>query len=50
MISDLGARQSTFCFNRAALSRGAGAFSGLAMDLNALATAVLLPVIWRLMF
>jgi putative effector of murein hydrolase len=28
----------------------AGAFSGLAMGLNALATAVLLPVIWRLMF
>lgn len=28
----------------------AGAFSGLAMGLNALATAILLPVIWRLFF
>ena len=28
----------------------AGAFSGLAMGLNALATAVLLPLLWRLMF
>lgn len=28
----------------------AGTFSGLAMGLNALATAVLLPVIWRLIF
>ncbi|MGF1621800.1 MAG: LrgB family protein [Rhodomicrobiaceae bacterium] len=28
----------------------AGAFSGLAMGLNALATAVLLPVLWRLFF
>lgn len=28
----------------------AGTFSGLAMGLNALATAVLLPVIWRLVF
>lgn len=28
----------------------AGAFSGLAMGLNALATAILLPVIWRLVF
>ena len=26
----------------------AGAFSGLAMGLNALATAILLPVLWRL--
>jgi len=26
----------------------AGAFSGLAMGLNALATALLLPLIWRL--
>lgn len=28
----------------------AGAFSGLAMGLNALATAVLLPILWRLFF
>jgi len=28
----------------------AGAFSGLAMGLNALATAVLLPILWRLLF
>ncbi len=28
----------------------AGAFSGLAMGLNALATAILLPLIWRLLF
>ena len=28
----------------------AGAFSGLAMGLNALATAILLPVVWRLVF
>jgi putative effector of murein hydrolase len=28
----------------------AGAFSGLAMGLNALATAVLLPLLWRLFF
>jgi len=28
----------------------AGAFSGLAMGLNALATAVLLPLLWRLIF
>lgn len=28
----------------------AGAFSGLAMGLNALATAILLPLIWRLVF
>ena len=28
----------------------AGAFSGLAMGLNALATAILLPLIWRLFF
>ena len=28
----------------------AGAFAGLAMGLNALATAILLPVIWRLLF
>lgn len=28
----------------------AGAFSGLAMGLNALATALLLPMIWRLLF
>lgn len=28
----------------------AGAFAGLAMGLNALATAILLPVIWRLVF
>ena len=28
----------------------AGAFSGLAMGLNALATAILLPVLWRLVF
>ena len=28
----------------------AGAFSGLAMGLNALATALLLPLIWRLVF
>jgi putative effector of murein hydrolase len=27
----------------------AGAFSGLAMGLNALATAMLLPVLWRLL-
>jgi predicted murein hydrolase (TIGR00659 family) len=30
------------------VSEVAGAFSGLAMGLNALATAVLLPIIWRL--
>ncbi len=28
----------------------AGAFSGLAMGLNALATAILLPLVWRLLF
>ena len=28
----------------------AGAFSGLAMGLNALATAILLPIFWRLLF
>jgi len=28
----------------------AGAFSGLAMGLNALATAVLLPIVWRWLF
>ncbi|KJS15205.1 MAG: membrane protein, partial [Hoeflea sp. BRH_c9] len=28
----------------------AGAFSGLAMGLNALATAILLPLLWRLFF
>ncbi len=28
----------------------AGAFSGLAMGLNALATAILLPIIWQLIF
>ena len=28
----------------------AGAFAGLAMGLNALATAILLPIIWRLVF
>jgi putative effector of murein hydrolase len=28
----------------------AGVFSGLAMGLNALATAVLLPLLWRLFF
>lgn len=28
----------------------AGAFSGLAMGLNALATAILLPIVWRLFF
>ena len=28
----------------------AGAFSGLAMGLNALATAILLPILWRLVF
>jgi len=28
----------------------AGAFAGLAMGLNALATAILLPLIWRLLF
>jgi putative effector of murein hydrolase len=28
----------------------AGAFSGLAMGLNALATALLLPLLWRLFF
>ena len=30
------------------VSEVAGAFAGLAMGLNALATAVLLPLIWRL--
>jgi len=28
----------------------AGAFAGLAMGLNALATAILLPMLWRLFF
>ena len=28
----------------------AGAFSGLAMGLNALATAIPLPLLWRLIF
>ena len=28
----------------------AGAFSGLAMGLNALATAILLPLLWRVFF
>jgi len=28
----------------------AGAFSGLAMGLNALATAILMPILWRLLF
>ena len=32
------------------VSEVAGAFSGLAMGLNALATAILLPVIWQLLF
>jgi len=32
------------------VSEVAGAFSGLAMGLNALATAVLLPVVWQLLF
>ncbi len=31
------------------LSEVAGAFSGLAMGLNALATALLLPLLWRLL-
>lgn len=31
-------------------SEAAGAFSGLAMGLNALATAILLPLLWRLIF
>ncbi|WP_442873133.1 LrgB family protein [Aurantimonas sp. A3-2-R12] len=31
-------------------SEVAGAFSGLAMGLNALATAIILPLIWALMF
>ena len=31
-------------------SEVAGAFSGLAMGLNALATAILLPILWRLVF
>lgn len=32
------------------VSEVAGAFSGLAMGLNALATAILLPLLWRLFF
>lgn len=32
------------------VSELAGAFSGLAMGLNALATAILLPLVWRLIF
>jgi len=32
------------------VSEVAGAFSGLAMGLNALATAILLPLIWRMFF
>jgi predicted murein hydrolase (TIGR00659 family) len=32
------------------VSEVAGAFSGLAMGLNALATAILLPVVWQLLF
>ncbi len=32
------------------INETAGAFAGLAMGLNALATAVLLPIIWRLFF
>ena len=32
------------------VSELAGAFSGLAMGLNALATAILLPVVWQLLF
>lgn len=32
------------------VSEVAGAFSGLAMGLNALATAILLPLIWKLIF
>lgn len=32
------------------VSELAGAFAGLAMGLNALATALMLPVIWRLLF
>jgi putative effector of murein hydrolase len=32
------------------VSEVAGAFSGLAMGLNALATALLLPLIWQLLF
>ncbi|WP_102958007.1 LrgB family protein [Mangrovicella endophytica] len=31
-------------------SEAAGAFSGLAMGLNALATAILLPIVWHLVF
>jgi len=33
-----------------AVNEVAGAFSGLAMGLNALATALLLPLLWRLFF
>ena len=32
------------------VSEVAGAFSGLAMGLNALATAILLPLLWQLFF
>ena len=32
------------------VNASAGAFSGLAMGLNALATAILLPILWRLVF
>jgi len=32
------------------VSEVAGAFSGLAMGLNALATAILLPLLWKLFF
>ena len=32
------------------INEGAGAFSGLAMGLNALATALLLPLFWKLFF
>jgi hypothetical protein len=32
------------------VSEVAGAFSGLAMGLNALATAILLPLLWQFFF
>jgi putative effector of murein hydrolase len=31
-------------------SEVAGAFAGLAMGLNALATSVLVPILWRILF
>ncbi|MEC5293214.1 hypothetical protein VSX64_21540 [Aurantimonas sp. C2-6-R+9] len=47
-----GARRGTASARRRRLqeSEGTGAVSGLAMGLNVLATAIILPLIWALVF